>query len=147
MNRRQVFILMNAILLSLQLVQAPIGNASIPPACKAKTPIFKEVSERNLLMMKKDIYKYTNQRFTLRALVNTFYNEEGVIYFKGYWVGKGVGGVSFGTTGLLAYAISESGKFDRIVEGDIVLTKIVVQPKTDTTIPIFLVCSITRIKS
>lgn len=147
LNKRPAFIVASVVLLCLQLVQAPHSSAQVSPACKAKSPVFKEVSERTLLMMKKDIYKYKNQRFTLRALVQDFLEEQGIVFFNGYWVGKGSGGVSFGTKGLLAYATAYPGMFDPIVEGDLILAKIVVLPRSSppTTKPIFLVCSISRI--
>ena len=135
------------VMLSTQVVSS---NAAVEdwPACRGKTPAFKEVSERTLLLMKKDIYRYEKKRFVLRALVQSFYNEQGVEYFDAYWVGKGSGSVSFGTRGMLAYGIGDEKLFKKIVEGDLIYAKVVVQPESEppTTKPIFLLCSLTRIK-
>lgn len=134
-------------MLSTQIVSSNVAVAAVP-LCRSKSPAFKEVSERTLLLMKKDIHQYDKKRFALRALVQSFYNEQGVEYFDAYWVGKGSGDVSFGTRGILAYAIGEEKMFKKIVEGDLVYAKIVVQPESEppTTKPIFLVCSISVIK-
>lgn len=135
------------VMLSTQVFSSNAAVAA-PPACKSKTPAFKEVSERTLLLMKKDIYRYEKKRFALRALVQSFYNEQGVEYFDAYWVGKGSGSVSFGTRGMLAYGIGEQALLKKIVEGDLIYAKVVIRPETDppTTKPIFLLCSLSRIK-
>jgi hypothetical protein len=135
------------VMLSTQIVSSNVAVAAWP-ACRSKTPAFKEVSERTLLLMKKDIHQYDKKRFVLRALVQSFYNEQGVEYFDAYWVGKGSGSVSFGTRGMLAYGIGDEKLFKKIVEGDLIYAKVVVQPESEppTTKPIFLVCSISIIK-
>ena len=135
------------VMLSTQIV-APNTAVAAWPACRSKTPAFKEVSERTLLLMKKDIYRYENKRFVLRALVQSFYMEQGVEYFDAYWVGKGGGSASFGTRGMLAYGIGDEALFKKIVEGDLIYAKVVVQPESDppTTKPIFLLCSLSIIK-
>jgi hypothetical protein len=135
------------VMLSTQIVSSNVAVA-VPPACKSKTPAFKEVSERTLLLMKRDIHQYDKKRFALRALVQSFYNEQGVEYFDAYWVGKGSGSVSFGTRGMLAYGIGDEALLKKIVEGDLIYAKVVVQPESEppTTKPIFLLCSLTRIK-
>jgi len=135
------------VMLSTQIVSSNVAVAAWP-ACRSKTPAFKEVSERTLLLMKKDIHQYDKKRFALRALVQSFYNEQGVEYFDAYWVGKGSGSVSFGTRGMLAYGIGDEKLLKKIVEGDLIYAKVVVQPESDppTTKPIFLVCSISIIK-
>lgn len=135
------------VMLSTQIVSSNVAVAAWP-ACRSKTPAFKEVSERTLLLMKKDIYRYENKRFVLRALVQSFYKEQGVEYFDAYWVGKGGGSASFGTRGMLAYGIGDEALFKKIVEGDLIYAKVVVQPESDppTTKPIFLLCSLSRIK-
>lgn len=125
----------------------PTAHA-VAPACKGSKPAYTEVSERNFLLMKKNIHKYDNKRFALRALIQNFYESQGVVYFDGYWVGKGTGSVSFGTRGMLAYAISDEGMFDRLVEGDLIYAKVVIQPENKdnpATLPIFLVCSVKTI--
>ncbi len=135
------------VMLSAQIVSSNVAIAAVP-MCRGKSPAFNEVSERTFLLMKKDIHKYDKKRFVLRALVQSFYNEQGMEYFDAYWVGKGSGSVSFGTRGMLAYAIGEEGMFKKIVEGDLISAKIVVQPESDppSSKPIFLVCSISIIK-
>jgi hypothetical protein len=135
------------VMLSTQIVSSNVAVAAWP-ACRSKTPAFKEVSERTLLLMKKDIHQYDKKRFVLRALVQSFYNEQGVEYFDAYWVGKGSGSVSFGTRGMLAYGIGDEKLFKKIVEGDLIYANVVVQPESEppTTKPIFLVCSISIIK-
>lgn len=121
--------------------------SAAPHVCKSSKATFTEVSERTFLLMKKDIHKYDEKRFKLRALIQNFYNEQGLIYFDAYWVGKGTGGVSFGTRGMLAYGIGDTGRFDKLVEGDLVVANIVIRPVSDppTTVPIFFVCSVSVI--
>jgi len=129
------------------LLSSMTSASAAPNVCKSSKAIFTEVNERTLLLMKKDIHKYDEKRFKLRALIQNFYNEQGLIYFDAYWVGKGTGGASFGTKGMLAYGIGDTGRFDKLVEGDLVVANIVIRPVSDppATKPIFLVCSVTVI--
>ena len=122
-------------------------QAASSPLCKSSTPRYKEVSEREFLVMKKNIYKYANKRFALRAQIIDFTSYSKGQYFRAYWVGSGSGGVTFGTKGMLAIAIDgmdldNSRNFDKFVEGDIVFANIVVLPDASNPTPIFAVCSI-----
>jgi len=136
-------------LLSVSALILSCMNSSnaVAPMCKSPKPAFTEVSERTFLVMKKNIHKYDEKRFKVRALIQSFYEEQGIVYFDAYWVGKGTGGVSFGTRGMLAYGVGDPGKFDKLVEGDIVLANIVIRPVSDppTSKPIFWVCSVSVI--
>jgi hypothetical protein len=151
-TKKLVRLKVSIVLASLFASIAPsplLSSASaVAPACKGSKPAFTEVTERNFLLMNKNIHKYDNKRFTLRALIQNFYEEQGVVYFDAYWVGRGQGSVSFGTRGAKAYAISEEGMFDKLVEGDLIYAKVVIQPENKvnpTSLPIFLVCSVKTI--
>lgn len=122
-------------------------QAASSPLCKSSTPKYKEVSEREFLVMKKNIYKYANKRFALRAQITSFTSYSGGQYFRAYWVGSGSGGVTFGTQGMFALGIDamdldNSRNFDEFVEGDIVFAKIIVLPEIAGVTPRFAVCSI-----
>jgi hypothetical protein len=110
--------------------------------CKDKRK-FTVVNERTFLNMKKNIYKYGGQKYTLTGTVSRFIAEEG---FLGYWAGSGSNVLGIGTKGLIAYGGSRGATFASIVEGDFFKANVVIDDEPFLDKPFFLVCSMSRVK-
>lgn len=147
MDRIKVKTILMSIALVISLFSTQSAQAQSSPLCKSSSPKYKEVSERQFLLMKKNIDKYKHKRFALRAQITNFTSYSGGQFIRAYWVGKGSGGVTFGTKGMFALGIDAmdldySSNFDKFIEGDIIFAKIIVLPEIPGTTPQFAVCSI-----
>ncbi|CAB4602825.1 unannotated protein [freshwater metagenome] len=110
--------------------------------CKDKRK-FKVINERTFLSMKKNISKYAGGKYTLMGKVAYFSTEDG---FLGYWVGSGSSQSVIGTKGLGAYGLGSVRTLASVVEDDFFKANVVIGNQIILEKPVFLVCSISRLK-
>ena len=119
--------------------------ASVTPAHSAvdqclKIKKFKEIDSRTLQMMKKNLSKYKNQGFVLKASISSF---DGESVFYANWYGKGAKRLADSLFGIGTVFDGKEFRISRFVENDDIIAKVIFFSEgiENTVPPIFFVCS------